>query len=315
MREFIDAEYYNVDWKQRYLKEKETMLSIPSNYIDVQFRKASETEYELNKDVSNWTTYEIIEYYKLLNVTSFESLLCLNSIFSQYTQFCLENSLVRDNQNHFLECTKEILSSCLNKAILDKKMVDRKTVLGWVDELPNPKDQFILLSLFEYGKSKDFKDIVYASTADLDEEKCELKLSDRTVKVSERLIEIINDCKLEDTYYSISGKGTKVMPLVDYGYIVKSYPNQNMGLSEFQKGRNIYIACQRMFDYLGVGQWMSPNAVAEAGKLYIIKEKANELNITPMQYLYSDDIQDVECQYGCRIVRSVYAKKYGGYLA
>ncbi len=314
MRHEIESTYYNEDLKKRYLAEKETMLSIPSNYIDVQFRKASETEYELNKDVSNWTTYEIIEYYKLLNVTSFESLLCLNSIFSQYTQFCLENSLVRDNQNHYLECSKEILSSCINKAILDKKLVDRETVLRWVDELPNPKDQFILLSLFEYGKSKDFKDIVYASNKDVDTEKKTLKLSDRTVSISDNLLSIIDECQKEDVYYSISGKGVKKMPLVDYGYIVKSYPNQNMGLSEFQNGRNIYIACQRIFDYLGVVKWMSPNDLSESGKLYMLKERAKENNMTPMQYLYSDDIKDIEEQYGCKMVRSVYAKKYGEYL-
>lgn len=315
MREYIEANYYNKEIKERYLREKETMLSIPSSYIDVQFRKVSETERELNKDVSNWTTYEIIEYYKLLNLTSFESLLCLNSIFSQYTQFCLENSLVRDNQNHYLECSKEILSGCLNKAILDKRMVDRNTVLKWVDELPNPKDQFILLSLFEYGKSKDFKDTVYASNKNLDKDNNTLKLSDRTVHVSEKLMEIIKDCQLEDTYYSISGKGVKKMPLVDYGYIVKSYPNQNMDLSEFQKGRNIYIACQRIFDYLGIGQWMSPNSISEAGKLYMIRERAKELNITPTQYVYSDYVSEVETQFGCSVVRSVYVKKYGEYLA
>lgn len=314
MRESIEANYYNKELKERYLVEKEKSLSITSNYIDVQFRKASETEYELDKDISNWTVYEIIEYYKLLNLTSFESLLCLNSIFSQYTQFCLENSLVRDNQNHYLECT-ELLSGCLNKAIIDKKIIDRNTVLGWVDELPNPKDQFILLSLFEYGKSKDFKDIVYATSKNLDVDNNTLKLNDRTVYVSDKLIDIIQDCTTEDTYYSISGKGVKKMPLVDYGYIVKSYPNQNMGLSEFQKGRNIYIACQRIFDYLGIGEWMNPNAISEAGKLYMIHERARELNITPTQYVYSENINEVAKQYGCSIVRSVYIKKYGEYLA
>jgi hypothetical protein len=310
----IEAVCYNKELKERYLTEKEKSLAITSNYIDVQFRKVSETEYELDKDVSNWTTYEIIEYYKLLNLTSFESLICLNSIFSQYTQFCLENSLVRDNQNHFLECTKEVLSGCINKSILERKIVSRETVLGWVDELPNPKDQFILLSLFEYGKSKDFKDIVYASSANLNKEEKTLKLADRTVCVSDKLIDIINDCILEDTYYSISGKGVKKMPLINHGYIVKSYPNQNMDLSDFQKGRNIYIACQRIFDYLGVGQWMNPNALSESGKLYMLKEKAKEKEITPMQYLYSEHINEVVQQFGCSITRSVYDKKYKEYL-
>ena len=307
MRE-IERIYYNEDLKRRYVKEKEKILSVTSNYIDVQFRKTSEMEYELDKDVSNWTLYEIVEYYKILNMTSYESLLCLNSILSQYTQFCLENSLVKDNQNHYLECTKEVLAGCINKAILEKKIVDRKTVLKWVDELPNSKDQFILLSLFEYGKSKDFKDIVYAKPQDVNGNK--LKLSDRVVIISNKLASIIENCISEDTYYSISGKGTKVMPLVDHGYIVKSYPNQNMTLSDFQKGRNIYISCQRIFDYLGVGSYMSPNSIAESGKLYMIRERANELNISPMEYVYSEHIKEVEMQFSFNIVRSVYCKKY-----
>lgn len=311
MRE-IEANYYNEELKKRYINEKEKILSVGSNYIDVQFRKTSEMEHELNKDVSNWTLYEIVEYYKILNLSSYESLLCLNSIFSKYTQFCLENSLVRDNQNHYLECTKELLASCINKAILDKKIIDRKTIIKWIDELPNSKDQFILLSLFEYGKSKDFKDIVYAKPNDADGNK--LKLSNRTVKISDKLVSIIRDCIHENNYYSITGRGTKVMPLTDYGYIVKSYPNQNMSLSDFQKGRNIYISCQRMFDYLGIGSYMSPNSIAESGKLYMIKEKAKELNIPAIDYIYSDNIKEVETQFGFNLVRSIYIKKYNEYL-
>ena len=311
MRE-IEAIYFNEELKKRYLNEKEKMLSVTSNYIDVQFRKASEYEYETNKDLSNWTLYEIVEYYKILNLSSYESLLCLNSIFSQYTQFCLENSLVRDNQNHYLECTKEVLAGCINKAILDKKIVGRETILKWVEELPNPKDQFILLSLFEYGKSKDFKDIVYAKPEDVNGNK--LKLSYGTVQISDKLQNIIDDCISEDIYYSISGKGTKIMPLVNYGYIIKSYPNQNMSLSDFQKGRNIYISCQRIFDYLGIGSYMSPNSIAESGKLYMIKERSKELNMSIMNYIYSEHIKEVETQFNCTIVRSVYCKKYSEYL-
>lgn len=311
MRE-TEALYYNKDLKKRYIREKEKRLSVSSDYIDVQFRKTAEREHELDKDLSNWTLYEIVEFYKLLNVCTFESLLCLNSTLSQYTQFCLENNLVRDNQNHYLECKNEILTGCLNKAIIDKKIVDRNTVLKWTYELPNPKDQFILLGLFEFGKSKDFKDIVYAREKDVNG--YTLKLSDRTVKISPELYYIIKNCIEENVYHSISGKGVKEMPLIDYGYIVKSYPNQNISISDFQKGRNIYISCQRIFSYLGVGEWMSPNAIAESGKMYMIKQKAKENNMTPIEYIYSDDIKEVEVQYNFNISRSVYVKKYHEYL-
>lgn len=308
----IKEKYYNEELKKRYLQERAKTLAITTDYIDVQFRKTSEYEYELGKDLSNWTFYDIVEYYKLINMTSFEALICMNSTLSLYTQFCLENNLVRDNQNHYLECTKNVLLGCLNKAIIDKKVVDRETILGWVDELPNPKDQFVLLSLFEYGKSKDFKDIVNAKPEDLDGNK--LKLTDRYVTISNKLQNIIEKCVDEKVYYSISGKGVKTMPLVDHGYIVKSYPNQNVYLSDFQKGRNIYITCQRIFSYLGIGEWMSPNSISESGKLYMIKENAKELNISPAQYVYSEHIKDVEAQFGCSITKSVYVKKYEEYL-
>ena len=304
--------YYNKELKQRYITEKEKMLSISSNYIDVQLRKVAEIEYELDKDVSNWTLYEIIEYYKILNIFSYESLLCLNSIFSQYTQFCLENNLVKDNQNHFLECTHEVLNGCLNKAILNKRIVDRNTIIKWVEELPNPKDQFILLSLFEFGKSKDFKDIVFAKRSDINGNK--MKLYNRTVIISKKLQNIIEDCITEDFYYSMTGKGIKKMPLTDYGFIVKSYPNQNIDLSDFQKGRNIYISCQRIFDYLGVGQWMTANAISESGKLYMIYERSKELGMTPLEYIYSTYSTEVENQFGFKFIKSVYIKKYNEYL-
>lgn len=309
----IEMPYYNEELKKRYIKGKEISLAVSTNYIDVQFRKAAELEYEYDKDLSNWTLYEIVEFYKLLSVSSYESLICINSTLSLYTQFCLENSLVKDNQNHYLECTREVLLTCINKAILDKKIVDKETVLKWVDELPNPRDQFILLSLFEFGKSKDFKDIVHARPEDLNGN--ELKLSDRTVIISDKLKGIIYGCIEEDKYTSISGKGTKIMPLVDHGYIVKSYPNQNIGLSDFQKGRNIYITCQRIFSYLSIGSWMSANAISESGRLHMIKEKAKELNMTPVDYVNSKYIEDVNKQFNVVLIPSIFIKKYKEYLA
>lgn len=304
--------YYNEELKKRYISEKEKIASVSVNYIDVQFRKISEMEYELDKDASGFTLYDIVEYYKLLNTSSYESLLCINSVFSQYTQFCLENNLVKDNQNHYLECTPSVISGCVNKAICDKKIIDRNTVLKWIDELPNAKDQFILLSLFEYGKSKDFKDIVYAKPEDVDGNT--LKLSDRTVNISDKLASIIGRCIKDDRYVAITGKGMKEMPLIDHGYIVKSYPNQNIYLSDFQKGRNIYITCKRIFAYLGVEEWMTPNAVSESGKLHMIKENAGKLNMTPLKYIGSDYIKEVEAQFGFKMAKTIFEKKYIEYL-
>lgn len=307
---------YNEELKRRYIEEQEKILSVSSRYLEVQFEHSEETENELDKDVSNWTVYEIVEYYKLANFSSYESLLCLNSIFSKYTQFCLENSLVVDNQNHYLEISKELLLNCVNKAMLEKKIVSDDDILGWVNELPNPSDQFALLFTYETGKSRNFIDILNAKPGDINREKKTIKLtSGNEVQLSDRLIAIIDECVEEKMYYSITGKGEKKVSLVDEGFIIKNYPNMRSAetLTEFARGRNVYIRLCRIFDYIG-HPWLNPNAIAESGKLHMIKERAGKLGMTQMEYLYSDKIKEVEYQYSTTITRSIFSRKYADYL-
>lgn len=304
--------YYNEEIKKRYVEEKGNKTLVPASHLLNTFKKSAEYEFEHGKDLCDWTRYEITEYYKILNSTSLEVLINLNSVFSQYTQFCLENNLVKDNQNHYLEINFNILNNCINKAILNKKVVTRETVLEWVNELPNPKDKFILLGTFEFGKSNDHQDITNAKQDDV--EGYRLKLADRTVDISDELLDIIYDCEITDEYYSISGSCTRTMPLVDYGYIVKSYPNQSIDATVYQKGRNVYASSRRIMQYLGIGDWMNLSAISESGKLHMINKRAKELGMSAVEYIYSDFIKEVETQYNCKITRSIYMKKYKEYL-
>ena len=82
---------YNKEHKERFIAERDN-----KSYLECQFKKVSFMEFELNKDVSNFTFYEIIEYYKLLNTCSLEYLRVLNSQFSLYTQWCLQQNLVNE---------------------------------------------------------------------------------------------------------------------------------------------------------------------------------------------------------------------------
>ena len=303
---------YNEERKIRFIKEIEKNLTTSSSYLRTHFRNASSTEITLEKDLCDWSAYEIIEYYKLLTLTSFDSLSHINSVFTRYAEFCLKNGLVKDNQNHYEEITVDILMGCLNKAALDNKIIDRTTILKWIEHLPNPKDQFILLSLFEFGKSKDFQDITYAKANNVTGNK--LRLLNRTVNISSKMLDIINDCENETMYYGISGSAKRKFPLIDNGYIVKSFPNHKEEPSDYQKGRNVYISCQRMFKYLGVSENMNPNAIVESGKIHMIKEMSKKLNITPEEFIYSKDIKEVEEQFDCIIKPSVFYKKYKDYI-
>lgn len=305
---------YNNELKQQYIDEKNQEAVLPKNYLQLRFQSSSSYEEELQKDICNFTTYEIMEFYKMLNYSSIESLMCLNSQLSLYTQWCLQKNIVEDNQNHFLEITLAHLNSCLNKFLANKKIVDRKTVLQWCEEIPNPKDKFMLLSLFEFGKSKDFVDIVEAKVSDISVEDQTMHLfSGRTVKISKELMHIAFDADEERYYYNIAGDNEQIRLLLNDGHIVKSYPNSSNDTSTFYKGRRIYNALNRNFVYLGI-EWMKPNYLVESGKIHMIKERAEELGMTPQEYVYSNHLQEVLDQYNCKIVRSTFLLKYGDFL-
>ena len=84
---------HNEEIKLRYISERNKEVIISSNYLECQFNKTSKMEEELCKDVSNFTVYEITEYYKMLNASSFDTLFVMNSQFSMYTQWCLQKNL------------------------------------------------------------------------------------------------------------------------------------------------------------------------------------------------------------------------------
>lgn len=304
---------FNEELKRRYIEDKRENTTVPEFYLEYQFNNVQGMEEELGKDAYDFTVYEIMEYYKLLNISTLESLAVLNSHFSLYTQWCLSQNIVKDNQNHYLELNLEQLQKCLNKVLFDKKIVDRKQVVAWCEQLPNPKDQVVMLGLFEGLKGKDFADFVNLRPCDVHGNTLTL-FDGREIEVSKRLIRYIDHAISEDTYYSASEMQVKQMPLVDRGYVIKEYPNTKQGTTAFIKGRAIYNGIARSLKYVGVFQFMSANNISESGKISMIKERAKHYNMTPREYIYSEEIKEVEHQFNCHIAKSTFCLKYQDYL-
>ena len=305
---------YNEEIKLRFISERNKEAILPENYLERQFRKTSDMEKELNKDLSNFTFYEIIEYYKLLNISSLDSLSVMNSQFSLYTQWCLQENLVKDNQNHFLEINIDIMRGCVNKALFNMKIISKNTILNWVEQLPNPKDQFVLLGLFEGIKGKDFCELLKLKPEDINKNNNTAKLfTGREIKISNKLSSIIDECVLETKYYSITGNNTKIMPLINRGFIIKDYPNAKDNVSDFFAGRKIYNSIMRILNYFDAG-FMTANSIYESGKINMIKEQSKKLKISPKEYIYTNNIKEVEEKYNFKMVRSTFLLKYEEHL-
>ena len=162
-------------------------------------------------------------------------------------------------------------------------------------------------------KGKDFCELSKLRPEDIEGNIASL-CTGREIKLSNKLLKIIHDCVVEDKYYSISGNGTKVMPLLDKGFVIKDYPNARADVSDFQAGRKVYNSITRILNYFDVLSFMTANSIAESGKLHMIKERAKELGMTCKDYIYSQYIEEVEKKYNSKVVRSIFWLKYADYL-
>ena len=300
---------YNKEYKERFIAERDN-----KSYLECQFNKVASMETELNKDLSNFTFYEIIEYYKLLNTCSLEYLRVLNSQFSLYTQWCLQQNLVNDSQNHYLEVRIEDYDGCVNKTLLNLKVIPKNMILNWVDALPNPRDQFILLGLFEGIKGQDFCELGKLKPEDVHRNTLNL-CTGRTIEISDKLKDIIGNCITETIYYGIKSKeSSRKFPLIDRGYVIKDYPNTKEDIDNFGRGRQIYKSINRIMNYLGIYPNVSANQIFESGKIDMICTRAKEFEMSCEDYIYSDKISEVEEKYNCTFIKKAYIIKYKDYL-
>ena len=305
---------YNKELKMRFIKSRLNEATLPNNYLERNFKKVASAEEKLEKDVCNFTFYEIIEYYKSLHMTSVNGLRVLNSQFSIYTDWCLKQNLVKDGQNHFLELRLDDYHNCVNKAIIDLTILSREEILDITYELPNPKDQFTLLALFEGIKGKDFSEITLLKPEHISGNMITLP-SGNKFNISDDLVDIIDVTVKEDTYYSMSGNMKKEIPLIDNGYIIKEYPNVEFNPDNvYQMGRRLYSGIKRMFAFLGK-EYLKANDIYNSGLIHMIKEKAKEHKMSCKDYIYSEFFsREIEEKYGIMENKKTFFKKYEDYL-
>lgn len=304
---------YNEELKMAYITEKESTTIIPKHYLKNEFNKISKVEYELEKDARNFTKREIIEYYKTRNFINVDSVGVLNSILSQYVQWCLQRNLVTDNQNHYLEIDRDIMKSCLNMAIYHRRIISRERIEEICSQLINPRDKVIFMCLFEGIKGKDFCEIVNLKPSDIKGNKTYL-CTNRIVEITDVLKGYIDQCIDEKMYYSVTGTQAKVMPLINRGYIIKDYPNTKDETNDFYKGRALYNSILRSLKSLGLFRYLSSTSIYISGQIDMINKMAQEENLSAKEVIYSDRLKKVEEKYNCNINKKQFILKYEEHL-
>lgn len=304
---------YNQKLKERYRKEKESYTTVSAYYFSSLFKRTEPFEEELDKDASNFTTYEIINMYKTLAIMSLDTIATMNSNLSMYAQWCIQENLVNDYQNHYLEITRDMMASFVNKLAMDKKVVSREQVLDWCQQLPNPSDSFCLLGLFEGIRGGGYLEIALAKIEDF-HDNIFTAYNGREIKVSSTLIEYAKQSNETIEYQSISRNMEKEVNLIENGRIIKDYPNVRRTESLPVLRRRTQSRLARIFNYIGILEYMNGNDIRMSGVIEMINSRCKELKISGRDYIYGIGIEEIKKQYDFKVVSSVFMDKFGEYL-
>ena len=304
---------FNEKLKNEFKNYKLQHATYDPYYIDNVFNKTEPFETELNKDVCNFSSLEIENMYKTLNFMSSNTLMMFNSLLLSYTGYCFMNGHVKDSQNHFEEFDAERMNTLVNKFVLQSKIIKRKTIEDWCNELPNPSDRFLLLGLFEGISGNDYIEFSELEKKDINVENCEIDLPERgKAKFSRQLCNYGIDSAEENIYTSLTVK-SKEVKLVESEYIIKRWGNVQEGASQFRKGRRIYSRIRRIFKYLGVDSYLKPGDIANSGVIDWLNRKGKESGIGAKKYLF-DNLQDVKKRFNRNIQASRFYGQFKDFL-
>lgn len=208
---------YNEQRKIQFLKQREENTTQSKNLENI-FELSENIEERLGRDIADWSTSEIISFYKYYSTSSLQSLIVINNSLTAYTNWCIVNGLVTDNQNHFLEFDTVMLSNCVDLNKLHDMVITREKLLQEIELLPNAQDAFIFLGLFE---GIPLRDGIIGKIRLSDLNGNVLTLPDgKTLTLSNKLVDIMHEADAEITYKPLRETGREKR-LEDKGTIIK----------------------------------------------------------------------------------------------
>jgi len=248
---------YNEELKKKYIEDNKFRNLNLEKQCEVLFKRCQPYEERLNKDISCFSTLEIIECFKSFNTVSLESLMNAKSQYKIYTDWCINHegtniTVETKYQNHFREVNLEMLKRCLNYYLMTKRVITRDYILNNWDVLLNPVEKFIMLGIFEgIGANTNiaYKDFEGLTIDNFDTKTHKLKLKDRLINFSNELYQVAKESAdaTELLVYAKSGREMHIRLTSDRdGLIVKpacnakSFDYRNILLKKMQKIKDAF---------------------------------------------------------------------------
>lgn len=287
-----DAVFYNHAQKERFFIERETTYIKIRLIMRTFFNMTKEYEEKLGKDCSCFTTKEILNMYSAYTTRSWEYLLNFNSQLKIYTAWCIKESLVPDNQNHYEEIDKNDLFNCLNLGLKKNMILTRKELEKNISHIPNVSDQFLCLALFEGIGGVGFIDFYELKKSNFHDNIVEV--NGRKLEVSSMLFERAMESADEYRKFSME-KVLRTGYRTDDISIIKDSCNANTDSIE-RNTRKI----QRRIAALesSYGKSFGYVALKNSGRIDLIKRLMQQDKSSDVRETYEKHKEEIEYRYG-----------------
>lgn len=301
---------YNEGRKLEYLKETKYINPQLKKLLTTVFNKTETKETEIGKDIGEWTSSEIIEYYKLLFSASLNTLNSRHSYLKNYAEWCLRNNLLPDNQNHWMEINQDILQTCVHVGKQEQAMLTRKEMEDIIADLLNPRDQCLIYALFEGVEGKQFSELTELNMRQVKGNT--LKLATRTIPVSDKLISLMQQSTDEYTYYAYGESGRELKYHLDDDNVFKMTSNSKE-ISQVRKRQRLYTNLMRIRDFVG-NPMINATSLEESGRLDMVQNYMSyDVNLTFEDTLHKYTIE-IENKYGRIYSMKKYLLTYAEYF-
>lgn len=313
---------YNQELKELYMQREDERRIHPEGRLKKLFKHTAGLEMELHKDVCNFTVNEIERLYSRINSPSADFINDINSNLRRYTQWCDDNGLVRDGQNHFNEFYYEKILKHTNKAAFDYSIITREQMNDWIYLLYNPCDKFIIEALYEGINGIKLCELADLRTTDFDFKEHTVVLrsgkgTKRKIPISEQLCRLASDAAMEKYFYPNNGEGAKsgdrIKFLVDDTLILKNHPKSGICAGPAtiaQRLRSKILRTAMIVD----APYLNPTVIINSGRLNYVLERSKELGITGKEFVKSEHLEELNLQFNCRINKAHFLIKYRDYL-
>lgn len=274
--------------KEDYIKTKLDVYNEAT--IVGYFKRMLPFEEQLGKDLCNFTLMEILNVYSQSAYKSIYTLQMVNSVFKEYTNYCMNNNIVIDNQNHYSEIRINHLRSCINEIQQEQLYISREELLLLLDKLKNDSDKFLVLAVYEGLGGKDYKEIEQLSIWDIDFDKRTMSTClGRTIHVSNRLLQLAEMSHNEEVYDAVIGDRSR--RLLASEKIIKPYVTQTSD-TEYRGGRRLYKRFKNIFASLDMPE-MTPKFLRDCGIIYLVRKYCKEYNVSPHDFLRNEKYRNL----------------------